>query len=76
MSIYVYNFDTKFDDVYVRKLNPLEEFKMRRTFRKCLKCGSYVEKETCKGLRKEYPFYYPNCCENMYRVETFKVNKK
>jgi hypothetical protein len=30
MSIYVYNFDTKFDDVYVRKLNPLEEFKMRR----------------------------------------------
>jgi hypothetical protein len=49
---------------------------MKRTFRKCLKCGSYVKKETCKGLRKEYPFYCPNCCENMYRVETFKVNKK
>lgn len=29
MSIYVYNFDTKFDDVYIRKLNPLEEFGMR-----------------------------------------------
>lgn len=29
MSIYVYNFDTKFDNIYVRKLNPLEEFRKR-----------------------------------------------
>ena len=49
---------------------------MERTFRKCCRCGGYVEKETHKSLRKEYPFYCPNCYENMYRFETVKVNKK
>ena len=43
------------------------------TFRKCKRCGSYVKKETTKGLRKEYPFYCPSCDENMYRFETIKV---
>lgn len=30
MCIYVYNFDTKFDNIYIRKLNPLEERRIKR----------------------------------------------
>lgn len=44
--------------------------------RYCRRCGHAVKRETVKGLRKEYPYYCPNCCENMYRFETLKRNKK
>ena len=46
-----------------------------KTFRRCRRCGTYVKKETCRGLRHEYPFVCPNCDENMYRFETVKVNR-
>lgn len=39
---------------------------------RCNKCNTIVKKETSKGLRKEYPFYCPKCCENLYRFETNK----
>ena len=39
---------------------------------RCNKCNKIVKKETIKGLRKEYPFYCPNCDENLYRIETHK----
>lgn len=44
--------------------------------RYCRRCGHAIMRETVKGLRKEYPYYCPNCYENMYRFETFKRNKK
>jgi hypothetical protein len=48
---------------------------MRRSFRICFRCGSFVKKETHKGLRKEYPFVCLNCYENMYRFETIPIRK-
>lgn len=47
-----------------------------KTFRRCRRCGTYVQKETHKGLRKEYPFYCPECYENMYRFETVKMRRR
>ena len=44
-----------------------------KTRRKCKRCGSWVKRETVKGLRKEYSFYCPMCDQNMYRFETVKV---
>lgn len=46
-----------------------------RTHRKCIRCNTYVKRETSKGLRREYPFYCPKCDENMYRFETIKIYK-
>lgn len=46
-----------------------------KTFRKCLRCGTYVKKETNKVLRKEYPFYCPKCDENMWYFETVNVKR-
>lgn len=40
--------------------------------RRCIRCGHVVQKETHKGLKREYPFYCPGCDENMYRFETTK----
>jgi NAD-dependent SIR2 family protein deacetylase len=36
----------------------------------CSKCGTEVKKETDKELRKEYPYYCPECDENLYSFET------
>lgn len=44
--------------------------------RYCRRCGHAIRRETAKGLRKEYPYYCPNCYENMYQFETLKRNKK
>lgn len=35
--------------------------------KKCCKCGTVVEKET---EITEYPYYYPECDENLYEFET------
>ena len=35
--------------------------------RTCLKCGEVVEKET---ILTEYPYYCPECDENLYEFET------
>ena len=35
----------------------------------CCKCDSKVKKETDKELKKEYPFYCPECDENLYSFE-------
>jgi formamidopyrimidine-DNA glycosylase len=41
-----------------------------RKKRYCNKCDGLVHEELEKVLREEYPFYCPNCEENMYRFET------
>ena len=35
----------------------------------CRRCGSEVLPERDKWLRKEYPYYCPECDENMYSFE-------
>ena len=47
-----------------------------KTYRKCLKCGSYVKKETRKMLRREYPFQCLTCDEDMFRFETINIRRK
>jgi len=37
----------------------------------CNRCSENIEKETDKELSKEYPYYCPNCDENMYGFETY-----
>lgn len=41
-----------------------------KTHRVCSRCGYKVVRET---KIKEYPFYCPNCDENMYRFETERI---
>lgn len=43
-----------------------------KTRRVCTRCESLVKKET---QIKEYPFYCPNCDENLYRFETINVKR-
>lgn len=43
-----------------------------KTRRICKRCESLVKKET---QIKGYPFYCPNCDENMYRFETINVKR-
>lgn len=40
----------------------------------CIRCGNIVLPET-GSLRKEYPFYCPECDENMYEFETELVEE-
>jgi len=35
----------------------------------CSKCGTEVEEEKDKELSKEYPYYCPECDENLYSFE-------
>lgn len=42
----------------------------------CKNCGHQVQRETHKGLRKEYPYYCPHCDENKYRFEVRKKESK
>ncbi|MCR5396560.1 MAG: hypothetical protein K6E64_03725 [Lachnospiraceae bacterium] len=46
-----------------------------KTFRKCNKCGAFLKKETSKSLRNEYPFVCPRCDENMFYIESIKVDR-
>lgn len=41
----------------------------------CRRCGSAVKKEKNRVLRKEYPYYCPNCDENMYGFEVVGKRK-
>lgn len=43
-----------------------------KTHRICNRCGHKVVRET---KIKHYPFFCPNCDENMYRFETTNVKK-
>lgn len=43
--------------------------------RYCFRCNKKVKRETVKGLRERYPFYCPNCCENMFYFETYKKRR-
>ncbi len=38
----------------------------------CFRCGTEVEEETVESLKEEYPFYCPECDENLYEFETIK----
>lgn len=42
----------------------------------CKRCGHKVIRETCKELKKIYPFYCANCDEDMFRFETYKKDKR
>ena len=35
----------------------------------CRYCGTEVEEETDEYLKESYPYYCPNCDENMYGFE-------
>ena len=35
----------------------------------CNRCGTIVEEEKDNELKKEYPFYCPECDENLYSFE-------
>ena len=35
----------------------------------CIRCGSRVRKENDKELKKQYPYYCPECDENMFEFE-------
>ena len=41
--------------------------------RVCFRCGTEVKKEKNKYI--DYPYYCPNCDENMYSFETNIVEK-
>ena len=41
--------------------------------RVCKRCGTLIEQETDRELKKEYPYYCPVCDENMYSYETIVV---
>jgi len=36
----------------------------------CFRCKTELEFETDSDLKKEYPYYCPNCDENMFEFET------
>lgn len=42
----------------------------------CRRCGTEVQTEEDKELRKEYPYYCPECDENMYSFECEEVAKE
>ena len=46
-----------------------------KTFRKCFRCGTWLRKETHKGLREQYPFDCPYCYENMFYFESVKIKR-
>ncbi|MDE7354454.1 MAG: hypothetical protein K2O06_15595 [Acetatifactor sp.] len=39
----------------------------------CRRCGSKVQPEKDDWLRKEYPYYCPDCDENMYSFECMEM---
>jgi len=45
-------------------------FKKEKRF--CRRCGTQVEVEKIKSLKKQYPYFCPNCDENMFDFEVFK----
>lgn len=40
----------------------------------CFRCGTKLEKETDKELKKDYPFFCPTCDENMFLFESFSAD--
>lgn len=42
----------------------------------CKRCGHKVVRETCKELKRAYPFYCVNCDEDMFGFETYKKGKR
>lgn len=41
----------------------------------CKHCGCEVNEEVEKELREEYPYYCPECDENMYSFEVEEIPK-
>lgn len=61
-------FDARYSKGVVYLMNG--EYRRKRI---CRRCGSEVQEETDTDLKKEYPFYCPNCDENMYSFECEEV---
>lgn len=49
----------------------MEQKTCRKTV--CRRCGAEVQRERERQLRKEYPYYCPDCDENMYSFECMEV---
>ena len=49
-----------------------QQYQKHMTKNKCRKCGNFV----CEEINKEidYPYYCPNCDENMYSFEVEEVD--
>lgn len=41
----------------------------------CRRCGTVVQPETDEELRKEYPYYCPECDQNMYSFEVARIEE-
>lgn len=44
--------------------------------KKCFRCGTQLKLEKDKALKKEYPYYCPECDENMYSFEAVDESKR
>lgn len=42
----------------------------------CRRCGCKVVRETDPDLKKQYPFYCPDCDENMDNFEVEEIKEK
>lgn len=41
----------------------------------CKHCGAKVEEETDSELKKEYPYYCPECDENLFSFECEEIKE-
>ena len=59
------------DDVAEELKNAIlkAEYQIEKKDYVCNRCGTVVEEETNEVLKNEYPYYCPECEENMYSFE-------
>ena len=55
-----------------RKPEQEEQNKERKKMTVCKRCGLPVYKEKDWSLRKTYPYYCPQCDENMFKFEVIE----
>jgi len=41
----------------------------------CKRCGAKVKEETDSELKKEYPYYCPECDENLFSFECEEIKE-